>query len=148
MLCACGCGQETKITRSGRRNRYLNGHNGRGVPMPVEAREKIAASKRGKPRDLETKRKISASLQGRPSPHRGPTGAFWKEDATYNSIHRWLHKNVQKTGYCSDCGEFKGQNGRGTGTDWANISGTYSRDPSDYRELCRSCHIQFDKNRG
>lgn len=147
MLCACGCGQETKITRAGKRNRYVNGHNSRGATMPDEIREKIAASKRGKPRDAETRRKISESLQGRPSPHRGPTSVFWKEDATYSSIHRWLQKNVTKTGCCSDCGDYKGTNGRGTGTDWANISGEYNRDPSDYRELCRKCHIRFDKER-
>ena len=147
MLCACGCGEETKITRAGKRNLYVNGHNARGATMPLEVREKIAASKRGKPRDSQTRRKISEALMGRPSPHRGPTSVFWKEDATYSSIHRWLHRNVSKTGYCSDCGEFKGQHGRGSGTDWANISGTYSRDPSDYRELCRTCHIRYDKER-
>lgn len=51
----------------------------------------------------------------------------------YSAIHVWLLTNYEKSGICSECGEHRK-------TDWANISGEYHRERSDFRELCRSCH--------
>ena len=66
----------------------------------------------------------------------------WKGDkATYNSIHRYVQKNWDKKGVCSHCGK-KGK------TDWANIDHKYNREnKNDWIELCRKCHIKFDKEK-
>lgn len=53
-------------------------------------------------------------------------------------MHTWLRKHCPKTGTCDECGH----SGR---TDYALIHGhAYSRDGEDYREMCHSCHMQYD----
>jgi hypothetical protein len=65
--------------------------------------------------------------------------------ASYNTKHVWRLRNRPKTGKCGSCGRLVGT-ARGTGTDWANISGQYRRrDEDDWRELCRPCHVKFDE---
>lgn len=32
--------------------------------------------------------------------------------------------------------------------EWANASGDYLRNLSDWIRLCKSCHIKYDKDRG
>jgi hypothetical protein len=66
--------------------------------------------------------------------------SWWKgDDAGYEAIHRYLRQHFPKTGTCEQCG-IKAR------TDYALIKGrTYSRDRSDYRELCRRCHIGYDE---
>jgi nitrate reductase cytochrome c-type subunit len=57
------------------------------------------------------------------------------------ALHNWLRRKKEKTGRCDECGEISRK------TDWANISGEYLRDLSDYRELCRGCHVAQDRER-
>lgn len=64
-------------------------------------------------------------------------GIFLKK-AKYNTIHRWLQRNLVKLGYCQSCGK----NGR---TEWSNKDGLYSRNVNDYIELCASCHRFEDR---
>ncbi len=73
----------------------------------------------GKTHTDETKRKIAATKT--------------KNDPSYGAVHVWMLKYHRKAGRCEYCGK-QGK------TDWANISGKYRRDRSDFRELCRSCH--------
>lgn len=156
-LCECGCGEATNLASitsrkrgwvKGQPLRFINGHNARGVPKSAATRAKVSASKLGHTVSPETRAKISASLSGRRSSRRDANHPDWKgEAARYDTIHAWLRKRKQKTGICNDCGRRVGTNGRGVGTDWANISGEYRRDPDDYRELCRRCHIAFDQAR-
>lgn len=64
----------------------------------------------------------------------------WKgTQAGYMALHNWLRRTAKKAGACAACGK-EGK------TDWANLSGEYRRDVDDYRELCRSCHIRFDRS--
>ena len=44
-----------------------------------------------------------------------------------------------KADYCSN-----NKNHKAKRYDWANISGKYKRDFSDYKPLCRSCHEKMD----
>ncbi len=48
-LCGCGCGKN--VSRSARNknmwNKYVHGHNGRGIPRPEHVREKISKSHMG-----------------------------------------------------------------------------------------------------
>lgn len=65
---------------------------------------------------------------------------LWKEDASYSSKHKWIAKHHKKIGVCENCLERKN-------TDWANISKEYKRDREDYKELCRKCHIAYDRKK-
>jgi hypothetical protein len=63
----------------------------------------------------------------------------WKgAEVGYMALHNWLRREMPKTGRCENCGRHKR-------TDWANLSGQYLRVLADYRELCRKCHIAFDR---
>lgn len=55
----------------------------------------------------------------------------------YRSLHYWIARNKQKTGYCSSCGIEKT-------TEWSNVSGKYLRELSDWQELCKKCHYKYD----
>lgn len=62
------------------------------------------------------------------------------DNASGNGIHTWLRKNFPKAGACSNCGT-KGKTDRA----FLRHPEPYTRDTSDYAELCRSCHIRFDR---
>lgn len=62
----------------------------------------------------------------------------WKgDDAGYSALHKWLYKQLSKRGICSECD-------RSGYTEWANKSHHYKRDISDWLELCKSCHNNYD----
>jgi hypothetical protein len=60
--------------------------------------------------------------------------------SAYSAIHSWVYRHYGKANRCVDCGE----NGR-LHYQWANISGEYKRDISDWRQLCVPCHIRADR---
>lgn len=69
--------------------------------------------------------------------------ATWLGDkATYNSKHRWIQKNWQKTGICQKCGKITQPFGkRKWGTEWHNIDNNYDReDKNSWIEVCPMCH--------
>lgn len=66
--------------------------------------------------------------------------SVWKGDkAKYISQHSWIHNNYGKASKCVECGVIGKKR-----YEWANISGTYIRDISDYKEMCPSCHRLMD----
>jgi hypothetical protein len=72
---------------------------------------------------------------------RGELNPNWKGDTVgWNGIHWWLRRNLPKAGCCEECGK-KGK------TDYAfrHHPEPYTRIRDDYAELCRSCHIRFDR---
>lgn len=64
----------------------------------------------------------------------------WKgENAGYVAKHMWIKKHYGKANKCEKCGT------KNTSRyEWANISGEYKRERSDYMQLCPSCHRKFD----
>jgi len=63
---------------------------------------------------------------------------FKEKGFGYNTVHKWLTRHFPKKGICEEClKESK--------TQYANITGKYLRDRSDYRELCYSCHTRIDR---
>ncbi len=70
--------------------------------------------------------------------HSGPEHHRWKgTEVSYGALHVWVKKHKTKTGTCSECGQTRY-------TEWANISGEYTRDLDDYREVCKPCHMRID----
>lgn len=57
----------------------------------------------------------------------------------YSYLHRWVSRFLGKPRICSECGTTESKN-----YDWANISGKYLKDLSDWKRLCRSCHRKMD----
>lgn len=87
----------------------------------------------GRHHSEDTKRKIGKANSGEAS-------SGWKGDKiSYNGLHWWIRRHFGKPQLCEDCGTTIAKI-----FDWANISGLYSRERSDWKRLCRSCHIKFD----
>ena len=64
----------------------------------------------------------------------------WKgNDASYGVIHSWMAKKYGKPKQCESCGITTA-----ACFDWANISGRYLRDRTDWKRLCRRCHMKED----
>jgi|SRR4029077_16163270 hypothetical protein len=118
-LCECGCGEAAPVApRTNRSKGWVKGKPLRFVrghhARLPEVREKIGAA------------------------HSGEKSFHWKgEDVGYMGLHWRLWKHHEKSGQCSACGR-EGE------TEWANISGVYLTDFSDFAELCRLCHNELD----
>lgn len=78
--------------------------------------------------------------------NRGENNYAWKgSDASYRSQHHWIQRMLGKATHCVDCGLNKMPKNRKRYFQWANISGKYIRQTSDYKSLCVVCHKRFDK---
>lgn len=63
----------------------------------------------------------------------------FKRDANYFSIHDWVKIRLGKPSECENCGITDAKK-----YEWANISGLYLRDLSDWARLCVTCHRLID----
>src|SRR4051812_41446328 len=70
--------------------------------------------------------------------------AHWKgENAGYVAKHSWNVKILGQPTQCNYCD----QDGlKGKKIHWANKSGNYKRQASDWIRLCASCHKIYDMN--
>lgn len=60
----------------------------------------------------------------------------------YYGVHDWIAKEKGRPMKCSKCG-FESDNPKRI--HWANISGKYLRDVSDWVRLCVRCHFKMDR---
>jgi hypothetical protein len=68
----------------------------------------------------------------------GPENGLWKGDqVSYRTLHEWVNFHKPKPKDCEKCHKNKR-------LEAANISGKYLRDISDYKWLCRKCHMESD----
>jgi hypothetical protein len=58
----------------------------------------------------------------------------------YKAIHHWVGKNKGKPTQCEHCKNHY----TGRKIHWANISGEYKKELSDWIRLCAKCHYEFD----
>lgn len=64
----------------------------------------------------------------------------WKgNNASYGVIHSWMAKKYGKPQQCESCSTTTAKC-----FDWANISGKYLRVRTDWKRLCRRCHMKED----
>lgn len=81
----------------------------------------------------ESKLKMSLSGKGKHDNEKNPS---WKEEGyTYTALHQWIKRKLGSPAYCSNNSEHKAKR-----FVWANISGEYRRDLTDFRQLCTSCN--------
>ncbi len=66
---------------------------------------------------------------------------FKGEDCGYDSLHQWVRRHAGKPTVCVECGH----DGSEHRIEWANISGDYRRDLTDWRQMCVPCHRTHDK---
>ena len=56
----------------------------------------------------------------------------------YRGIHHWINRIAGKASYCEHDKSHKS-----TRYHWANISGEYKQERSDWRQLCPSCNARM-----
>lgn len=87
----------------------------------------------------DTALKISRGLRGK---YTEENHCGWKgDDVKYQGLHIWVRKKLGKADKCEECMGLKGS----IRYEWANKSGEYKRDLSDWISLCRKCHHEFDE---
>ncbi len=69
----------------------------------------------------------------------------WKKqtEVSYRALHAWIARVLGKPNKCSNCKVI----GSGHRMHWANLSGNYKRNPTDWVRLCAKCHKAYDYNR-
>ncbi len=71
---------------------------------------------------------------------------FWKgENVGYSAVHKSLKRNFGNPSECSSCKKKGERIGKLWNIEWANVSGRYLRDKSDYIALCRKCHYKQEQ---
>lgn len=60
----------------------------------------------------------------------------------YRKVHFWMNDNFGRPTECESCG-FSSDNNRQF--HWANLSGKYLFDRSDWKRLCVKCHVLMDR---
>lgn len=99
---------------------------------------------RGHTHSAETKKRLSEAKMGDRNPMHGKEDELsprWRGDEVgYFGVHDWLTKHFGQPVGCDDCGT----DDPAKRYEWANISGEYRRDRSDFRRLCKKCHNDLD----
>lgn len=103
--------------------------NGQSVPESVKQKMRSSALRRieEKPWTIPKFKRFGIS----PTNYKG-------EKASYSAHHHWVKYHLGKASKCENC------NTTGGRYEWANISGEYLRDTSDWAELCIRCHRLID----
>lgn|SRR3990167_3204124 len=71
----------------------------------------------------------------------GEKSPNWKGDyANYGNKHKWLTEYYGQPKECEVCG----LNDPKRKYHWANLTGKYLRNRSDYKRMCVSCHRKYD----
>lgn len=60
----------------------------------------------------------------------------------YRALHNWVEKQLGKPHDCTQCGN---SNLPHRHYHWANLSGLYMRDISDWARMCVKCHMAHDR---
>ncbi|MCH7730870.1 hypothetical protein IID21_05170 [Patescibacteria group bacterium] len=103
-----------------------------------ETRKKMSEARKGKKLSEKTKRKISKNHQS----YIEEKALAWKgNEVGYGGLHMWVKKHLGRPDTCEHCG-VNGLSGREI--HWANKSGEYKRDLSDWLRLCVPCHRKYD----
>jgi hypothetical protein len=71
----------------------------------------------------------------------GSENNLWLGDKVgYHGKHKWIKKLFGKATHCENNPNHKTKR-----YEWANITGKYTRNKKDYKQLCVSCYRKFDK---
>jgi len=121
--------------------RYKKGYVpwNKGIKWSPKLRKIMLAGHRTK----EYRQKMSLMRTGEGNPMfgiRGELSPFWKGDrVSYSGLHKWVAKEMGRPTQCSLCKR------RSRHIDWANRTGLYLRETSDWFAVCRRCHRIHDR---
>lgn len=121
-----------------------------GKKHTVESKQKMSETHKknpsrywlGKHFTEEHKQKILVNLKTTT----GSENSNWKgDDVGYTALHDWVRRWLGTPSFCEQCKTTESKK-----FEWANISGEYKRDVTDWKRLCKKCHVAFDNtiNRG
>lgn len=66
----------------------------------------------------------------------------WKGDEVgYSALHHWVESRLGKPNTCVHCYGSKDSKR----FEWANVSGSYKRELTDWIRLCSKCHHAYDR---
>lgn len=120
MICII-CGYKKEIYKSSQAGKYCS----------IKC---VGIGRKGKPQIRSEKGKLSFRQKTI-----GKNNHGWKGDkVSYITLHHWMQRHLGKPKKCIKCGSL---GGKIKGCHWANISGEYKRDFSDWHELCPSCNL-------
>lgn len=68
----------------------------------------------------------------------GALASFKETGFSYIALHQWVRRKLGTPHLCTVCGITNGK------FQWANKSGEYKRDLSDWIRLCIKCHRKYD----
>lgn len=116
-----------------------------GHPQSVETRKKISETLLSQKikRSKETRQKMSQNnvsfWLGKPESEI----PAWKGDKVgYRALHYWVERMLGKPATCEHCEK---TNLSGKFIQWANKSGEYKRETTDWIRLCGKCHSKYDR---
>jgi len=67
----------------------------------------------------------------------GVPSVLKKNNPSYDALHEWVERWLGKSSICMFCGG-------NINLEWANKSGKYLREKSDWFRLCKKCHCRYD----
>ena len=98
--------------------------------------------KRGKKFSSAHRESLSRARTGRFQFEKHPQ---WKgDDVGYGALHEWVYRVLGSPMVCEKCNSKKANNKE---IHWANKSGKYLRDKTDWMRLCVKCHKNHDIER-
>lgn len=130
------CGASVEKLHSSRPHRFCSrscaAHSNKGLR---ELHGKTFLGKRHNPKTLE---KLRLAKTGKID----NTSNRWLGDSVgYSGLHKWVGKKLGKPQVCWECGI------TGERHHWANLSGEYKRNTTDWARLCPLCHKKYDKSK-
>lgn len=72
-------------------------------------------------------------------------GEWLGDDVGYRALHHWVRRQLGRPMKCVLCGQEQTESGKKV--QWANKSGRYLRDKSDWICLCSRCHKWYDRKK-
>lgn len=66
---------------------------------------------------------------------------LWTLFLEYIAIHKWVKRNLIKGPKCEHCGSTERK------IQWANKSHEYRKEETDWLQLCRPCHAEYDRGK-
>jgi len=116
-------------------------HHNRGKYCSKPCANKAALGRRNSP-NTEFKKGIvpKGSIIFKKGENMESDNQQWKGDKVgYSGLHRWIYKRLGKPSLCDHCGTDSAKK-----FEWANKSGLYTRELTDWLRLCTKCHHKYD----
>ena len=94
----------------------------------------------GRKASKATRKKMSESHKRRLRNHQYTDPKTTK--TAYGDVHKWIYRQMGRPQQCNHCGTTEKRMYH-----WANVSGDYMRDVTDWVRLCVPCHKRYDLGR-